>query len=57
MVFSASPLITQSEILATRLGESWTRQLCLALTIKNNKECTSGTHDLLIGTHQNFILQ
>jgi hypothetical protein len=47
-----------SKILAFCLGEFWTDLLCLWLFYKkNNKECTSGTHDFLVGTCQNFILQ
>ena len=38
-------------ILATCLDESWTHHLSLELTI------FCGTHDLLIGTCQNFFLQ
>ena len=49
-----------SEIHETRQGESWTHHLCLGLTIfllqKNNKECTSGTPDILVVTSQQVIL-
>lgn len=49
------------EILATRLGEYGTNYLCLGLIIlnqkNNNKGCTSGTCDYLVGTHQKVILQ
>jgi hypothetical protein len=52
------PIHYITEILATHLGESWTRHLCLGLTIvlKINKECARGTHDFLVRT-QNCIVQ
>jgi hypothetical protein len=31
----------------------WDSKFCKK---KINKECTSGTHDFLVGIHQNFIL-
>ena len=51
-------------VLATHLVESWTDHLCLGAVIfytqkNNNKECTraQGTHDILVWTRHNFILQ
>jgi len=40
----------------THLDESRTHHICLGLTIVY-KQYTSGTHDFLVRTHQNFILQ
>jgi len=29
----------------------------LPIFTENNKECTSGTHDILIGTHQSYCIK
>jgi len=52
-------LNTDPELPVTRLGEPWTHHFCIGITFfANNKMgCTSGTHDVLVGTHQNVILQ
>jgi hypothetical protein len=41
-------------ILAASLGESWTDRFFFFL---NNKECTNETHDFLVWTRQNIIIQ
>ena len=58
VLMRGKPIHYITEILATHLGESWTRHLCLGLTIvlKINKECARGTHDFLVRT-QNCIVQ
>jgi hypothetical protein len=38
--------------LQTYLWEFWTN-----VFTEINEECTGGTHDFLLGTHQNLILQ
>ena len=46
---------TISEIVAACLSEYWTHRFRLGITIfykKYSKDCTSGTHILLVETHQ-----
>ena len=51
-------LNTDPEIPVTRLGEPWTHHFCIGITFfaNNKRGCTSGTHDVLVGTHQNVII-
>ena len=46
------------EIPVTRLGEPCTHHFCIGITFcaNNKRGCTSGTHDVLVGTHQNVII-
>jgi len=51
-------MLIDPEIPVTRLGEPCTHHFCIGITFcaYNKRGCTSGTRDVLVGTHQNVII-